>query len=60
MTNISVWKEKLVSVKHGQRLQQYRKIDLIKICPNLNLSAVSAEPSVTFKYRKSSDGCAAT
>lgn len=32
----------------------------LKICPNVNLSAVSTDPSVTLKYRKISDECAAT
>lgn len=35
-------------VKHGQQVQLSRKTVLIKICLNINLSAVSTEPSVIF------------
>lgn len=52
-------------LKHGQQVQLSRKTDLIKICLNVNLSAVSAEPSVIFlmtnvwqlKKRKKTNTC---
>lgn len=38
-------------MKHGRQVQLSRKQTQLKICPNVNLSAISTDPSVTLKQK---------